>query len=193
MSYLNISHFIPPFQNIAFLNKSSLIKRILSILVGVGMLAIASQLSIPLQPVPLTFQTVTVILIGMMGGARYGVEVIAIYLLAGVCGVPVFANFSAGITEIMGPKGGYLLGFLPAAFISGYLTQKEFANTFINRFFIACLATAIIFISGISVLSVLIGWHHAITFGLLPFIISEPIKLLAISFLKPNYWKNDVS
>src|SRR5690242_8292142 len=87
-------------------------------------LALASQISIPLQPVPLTFQSVTVLLIGMALGPRLGGYAIAMYFIAGCLGLPVFANFSFGPQVFLGASGGYLMGFLPAAVVSGYLAQR---------------------------------------------------------------------
>ena len=87
-------------------------------------LAIASQLSIPLEPVPFTFQTVSVFIISSLLGSRVGALSVFAYLVEGIAGLPVFANCSAGIQIILGPTGGYLLGFFPAAYFSG----KYFEN-----------------------------------------------------------------
>ena len=137
-------------------------------------LAIASQISIPLQPVPLTFQSITVLLIGMGLGARLGGSAVALYLIAGSLGLPVFANFSAGLAPFMGPTGGYLIGFLPAAIISGYLTQQH------HKILGALLGTAIIFGLGFVYLSHMAGSTQAWLLGVKPFLISEPIKLLIL-------------
>lgn len=179
----------PSLQSIFSQKENSLFKQIVLILAGVIVLAAASQLSIPLIPVPLTFQSATVILIGMAYGARYGTYVIATYLIAGACGLPVFADFSFGIAPFFGPTGGYLIGFLPAAFISGYLAQKGWAKGVISSFIAACLGVSIIFLLGISVLSTFVGWEKAIDVGLMPFILSEFIKLLAASLMIPRFWK----
>jgi biotin transport system substrate-specific component len=82
---------------------------------GVFLLAFASQLTIPLVPVPLTFQSSAVILIAMLFGARLGAYTVLAYLAAGFCGLPVFAEFSAGPMHFVGPTAGYLAGFVPAA------------------------------------------------------------------------------
>ncbi|MDX2163930.1 MAG: biotin transporter BioY [Gammaproteobacteria bacterium] len=137
-------------------------------------LAIASQISIPLQPVPLTFQSVTVLLIGMGLGARLGGSAVALYLIAGSLGLPVFANFQAGLAPFMGPTGGYLIGFLPAAILSGYLTQEH------HKVLGALLGTAVIFGLGFVYLSHLVGSTQAWSSGVKPFLVSEPIKLLIL-------------
>ena len=187
MSYaLNLNR---PLQSIFWPKKDRLIKRIALILAGVCVLALASQLSIPLQPVPLTFQSATVVLIGMAYGSRYGVGVIATYLIAGACGLPLFANFSGGIHEFFAPTAGYLIGFLPAAFLSGYLAEHGWARSISSSLIAACLGVGIIFLCGISVLSLFVDWHQALVLGVAPFIFSELIKLIALSLIMPRLWK----
>lgn len=147
----------------------------LSVVIGAALfLALASQISIPLQPVPLTFQSVTVLLIGMALGPRLGGYAIALYLVAGSLGLPVFANFYSGVGAFVGPAGGYLIGFLPAAILSGYLAQKKWTIT------AALLGTVVIFGSGYLYLSQLIGFSQAWLLGVKPFLISEPIKLMIL-------------
>jgi biotin transport system substrate-specific component len=176
-------------QSIFWSKNDRILKQLCFALMGVFVLAFASQLSIPLKPVPLTFQSVTVILLGMAYGSRLGSYTIALYLLFGLVGFPVFAGFSSGPPVFFGPTCGYLIGFLPAAYISGYLAQKGWAKNILTSFIAACLGVSVIFLLGVSILSQSIGWHHAIMFGLMPFIISESIKLLAISCVIPRLWK----
>jgi biotin transport system substrate-specific component len=178
-----------PLQSI-FWTKSeqSYTKKVLLILAGAFLLAFAAQLSIPLNPVPLTFESATVILIGMAYGPRYGAYVIATYLIAGAVGLPVFANFSSGMTRFLGPNGGYLLGFLPAACLSGYLAQRGFAKNVFTSFLAACLGASVIFFFGLTFLAKSFGWSNAIAFGLMPFILSEPIKLAIVALLTPTLW-----
>jgi biotin transport system substrate-specific component len=178
-----------PMRSIFWSTDHSLMKQCLLILSGVMILALASQLSIPLVPVPLTFQSSTVILIGMAYGARYGTYVMATYLVAGLLGLPVFADFSSGTATFFGPTLGYLLGFLPAAWLSGYLAQRGFAKTILRSFVTACLGVSIIFILGIAVLSQTLGLQQAITVGFMPFILSELIKLFAVACVIPRCWK----
>lgn len=176
-------------QNILLAKTNSLSQRSLVIIAGVLLLAFASQLYVPLTPVPLTFQSSTVILIGMLFGARYGSYIILTYLTAGLLGIPVFAHFGAGLTYAMGPTMGYLLGFLPAAYLSGYLAERGFAKNFVSSFIAALLGVSLIFVFGVSALALHLGWHKAILFGFVPFMISEPLKLLAVAALVPKAWR----
>lgn len=176
-------------KNIFWHDQASNINKILLLIFGITVLAIASQLSIPFQPVPLTFQSATVILIGMAYGPRHGSLVILGYYLAGICGLPVFADMSFGIQHFFGPTGGYLAGFLPAVFVSGYLAQAGFAKNIFTSFFAAILGASIIFAAGIMYLSQFIGLSQAISLGLLPFIWTEILKLMAVSLFIPGLWK----
>lgn len=183
------SSLTSPLHSTFWPKDNSLIKQTLLILAGVILLAIASQLSVPLRPIPLTFQSATVILIGMAYGPRYGTYVVGLYLLAGLCGIPVFASFSAGPATFFGPTCGYLVGFFPAAFVSGYLAKTGWAKSIGGSFLAACLGTLIIFACGVLILAQAVGWKEAFEFGVLPFVVSEPIKLLAVSCVIPRLWK----
>lgn len=178
-----------PLQSIFWSKHPAILKEALLITAGVVLLAIASQLSVPLKPVPLTFQSATVVLIGMAYGARRGSYVILGYLLSGSIGLPVFANFSSGLAEFTGPTGGYLIGFLPAAYLCGLLAQRGFATHFLYTFLSACVGACIIFSLGLVVLAQYVGLQEAVTLGLLPFLVSEPIKLIVVSMLVPRVWK----
>lgn len=179
-------------ENCFFDQENTIVTKILLILSGVFLLTFASQLSIPLQPVPITFQSATVILIGMAYGVRNGAYVVATYLCAGALGLPAFAKFSVGLPYFYGPTSGYLIGFLFAAMTSGYLAQKGFAKNFILSFIAAMVGATIIFTVGTLVLANMIGLSKAIQFGLMPFIISEPIKLLAVAWCVPKFWSKSL-
>ncbi len=94
--------------------------------------AFAAQLSIPVKPVPFTLQTVMVVLAGAFLGARNGAYSQILYLLAGSLGFPVFAGASLGFMQLFGPTGGYLLSFPIAAFISGYMIEKNQSYLFVT-------------------------------------------------------------
>jgi len=176
-------------KSIFWSQENSILRQALLVIFGVLVLAVSAQLSVPLKPVPLTFQSTAVILIGMAYGARYGSIVVAAYLLAGLAGLPVLEGFGAGPAKFFGPTLGYLLGFFPAAMLSGYLAQKGWAKHVITSFLAACLGVGIIFLCGTTVLAQSIGWYNAVFFGVLPFIVSEPIKLIVVALLIPTLWK----
>ncbi len=170
--------------------ENSFLKQLFIVLGGAILLSLSSQLSIPLQPVPLTFQSITVILLGMALGPRLGFYAVLSYLTAGFLGLPVFANFTGGLHVFFGPTAGYLMGFLPAAALSGFLAQQGFAKSVLTSFISALLGTVIIFSLGVIVLSHYTGWHNAFLFGVKPFMLTELIKLSALALFIPRCWKN---
>jgi biotin transport system substrate-specific component len=89
-----------------------------------ALIAVGAFLSIPIGPVPLVMQNMFVFLAGLLLGSRWGLASVAVYLLAGTCGLPVFAGGAGGIGRMVGPTGGYLLGYLPAVFIVGTIAER---------------------------------------------------------------------
>jgi biotin transport system substrate-specific component len=146
--------------------------------VSAGALAIVlgAQVAIPLPgtPVPLTMQTLAVVLVGFALGSRRGVAAVATYLVAGALGAPVFAGFSS-IASLWGPTSGYLLGFVPAAMLCGYATEKGITHP-LARFGVAAVAQALIIASGSVVLSTFVGWHQAWAMGVAWFILGDIVK-----------------
>lgn len=177
------------FRSIVWPVKNSRIKEIMLVLFGIAILGVSAQIVIPLQPVPLTLQSVTVVFLGMLYGPRLGMLSVIGYLLAGTLGLPLYAEFSSGIDVLMGATSGYFFGFIPAVLIGGYLAQRGFARNILFAFISACLSASVIFFFGILVLSKLIGLHQAIVTGLMPFVVTEPLKMLAISLVVPYCWK----
>jgi biotin transport system substrate-specific component len=157
---------------------------------GIALLALSAQFVIPIGPVPLTFQSATVVLIGMLYGSRLGGITILGYLFAGCAGVPMFAGMSSGISPFFGTTMGYLLGFLPAAMLGGFLAERGWASTTIGAFVAACLSASVIFVLGVSALSHFVGWDKAILLGFVPFMTTEPLKLLAVALIVPRFWKS---
>ncbi|MBS0351743.1 MAG: biotin transporter BioY [Proteobacteria bacterium] len=182
-----------PLQSLCWPKQNKLIKNVLLVLTGVFVLALASQLTIPLKPVPITFQSATVLLIALVYGARLGGATIASYLLAGACGLPVFAEMSSGLHVLLfNPTSGYLFGFFFATLLTGFLTQYGWGKNIISAFTAAVLGAVVIFALGILFLAHYIGWHQATLLGLQPFLITEPIKLVAVAVIAPRFWKQPV-
>ena len=183
---LSLSH---PLENIFRPHITHLYKQVLLVIVGVVVLFIASQLNIPFHPVPLTFQSAAVVLLGLAYGARLGVATVITYLLAGAYGLPVFADFTGGVQMFADPSVGYLLGFIPAVLITGYLTQKGWGRSITTSFLAATAGIICLFAVGTFTLALFVGFHIAYLVGLKPFFITEPVKLLVVSFIAPRFWK----
>jgi biotin transport system substrate-specific component len=143
----------------------------------VSLIALGSWVSVPFFPVPLTLQTLFVLLAGAVMH-RYAVIPVTLYILLGTLGLPVFHNGIAGIGILLGPTGGYLLGFIPAALIVGL--GYETKNTRVCVMGMA-LATLIIYAFGISWLlySTGMGIAAALAMGMLPFLLGDVIKASA--------------
>jgi biotin transport system substrate-specific component len=134
-------------------------------------IAASAQIAVPLWPVPMTLQTLAVLLLGALGGSRIGVASVALYLAEGAVGLPFFANGSAGIAVLAGPTAGYLLGFLPAAWIAGQARGGWWRTGAILG-----AAHLVLFIPGLAWLAGFIGLERALVTGLAVFIPGTVVK-----------------
>ena len=159
-------------------------------LLGSLVIALFSQVTIPMQPVPVTLQTFAVMMVASFYGWRLGLATVALYLFEGTVGFPVFANFHFGFP--VGPTAGYLWGFLPAVALSGFLLERGWAKNFFTAFAATLLGDACILFFGVLALSFFIGFDSAIKFGLLPFVGVEVVKLIALSIVIPRCWRKQV-
>ena len=163
--------------------QSKLVKYLFLALVGSILLAISSKIKIPFYPVPMTMQTLVVLIIGIGFGWRLGVATIMLYLFEGIIGLPVFSGTpekGIGLVYFTGPTMGYLIGFLVAAFLAG---KFNFDNNLIKNFFKLTFATSFIYILGILWLGELIGWDKPIfKLGAQPFLLAELFKILLATF-----------
>ncbi|MGK5594502.1 MAG: biotin transporter BioY [Parachlamydiaceae bacterium] len=148
-------------------------------------IAICSQVAVPLffTPVPMTLQTFAIATMGWMLGAKRGAFAVLAYLLEGVMGLPVFPGLSSGVVMLIGPTGGYLLGFIIAAMLSGAITHK---TSNIGRLALGFgLCSIVIHLCGLPWLSLWTGIGQAFQLGLFPFIIGDLVKIcLSITTVK---------
>ena len=163
--------------------QSKLIKNLFIALIGTVLLAISAKIKIPFYPVPMTMQTLVVLIIGVGFGWKLGVATISLYLLEGIIGLPVFSGTpekGIGLVYFTGPTMGYLLGFLVAAFLAG---KFNFDNNLIKNFLKLTFATSFIYILGMFWLGTLIGWDKPIfKLGAQPFLLAELFKILLATF-----------
>ncbi len=149
---------------------------------GVSLLvAISAQVAIPLPftPVPVTLQTLVILLCAAALGSRRGPMAILLYLAEGAAGLPVFSGGRAGIGHLLGPTGGYLAGFLAAAVVVGALAEAGWTRKPLHAFAALLAGSACIYIPGILWLGVSVGYSRVIALGLLPFLPGEGFKLAA--------------
>ena len=158
------------------------------VLVGVGILAVSARIQVPFYPVPVTMQTLAVMIIAMAYGSKLGTATLFSYLFAGFIGAPVFAG-GAGFAYMVGPTGGYLAGFLLAGVVLGALADRGWTRNWQTTAAAMLVGTSIIYLLGIAWLSQLIGLDKAITFGLVPFIYGDILKLVIAAASVPFMWK----
>tara|TARA_B100001029_G_scaffold24538_2_gene17157 strand:- start:1891 stop:2442 length:552 start_codon:yes stop_codon:yes gene_type:complete len=160
-------------------SNSKLIRYILLAFIGSIFLAISSKIKIPFYPVPMTMQTLVIIVIGIAFGWRLGVATIMLYLFEGIIGLPVFSGTpekGIGLIYFTGPTMGYLIGFLIAVFLAG---KFHYNNNLILNFLKLSFATSFIYILGMIWLGYLIGWDKPIfKLGAQPFLFAELFKIL---------------
>ena len=165
------------------LKNSKMIKYTFVALLGSILLAISSKVKIPFYPVPMTMQTLVVIVIGIAFGWKLGLATISLYLFEGILGMPVFSGTpekGVGLIYFTGPTMGYLIGFLVAVFLAGKFVYN---NNLIQNFLKILLATSFIYLLGVIWLGSLIGWDKPIfKLGVQPFLLAELFKILIATF-----------
>lgn len=170
----------------------SLVRDLALIAGGAVLIALLSQIAIPLKPVPITLQTLGVLLVGAALGARRGAASLGTYLAAGAVGLPVFAGGGAGLAKFAGPTGGYLIGFLLAATLVGFLVQRfALDRRVLGAALAMLLGTLVIYAVGLPWLSATTGLHGRALFtaGLTPFLLGDTLKLALAALLLPGVWK----
>ena len=156
---------------------------------GSLLLAASAQFKIPLYPVPVTGQTLVVLLIGMTYGLRLSAITMAVYLFEGALGLPVFAGGAAGAAVLMGPTGGYLFGFLLAGVAMGYLAERGMGRTAVSTIVAMVIGNFVIYLCGASWLANFTGFGQAISVGVMPFLYGDVLKLVVAAGLMPLAWR----
>jgi len=163
---------------------TNILKTILLVFIGTILLTISAKIKIPFYPVPMTMQTFVVLFLGISFGYKIGLATVGLYLLEGIIGFPVFSNSpekGIGLIYFTGPTMGYLIGFLAAAFISGYMNYK---TSFIVVFAKLIVSVSIIYVLGIVWLGILIGWDKPLfEIGVFPFLLAELFKISILAIL----------
>lgn len=162
------------------------------VVLGGCLLTLSAKIQIPFWPVPMTMQTLAVLVIGMAYGWRLGAATVLAYLLAGAAGLPVFAGTPArgiGLSYMMGPTGGFLLGFLLSAAAVGFLGDRGWDRTILRTAGAMVLGQVIITVSGVAWLAVLFGMPKAIQVGVMPFLTASLLKIALGVALMPMIWK----
>ena len=165
------------------------LKSIFLVLSGVIFLSIMSQLIIPLYftPVPISLGSFGIMLVALLYGRKLGTATVISYVAAGSLGAPIFAGFKAG--SLFSPTGGYIIGYIVAAVILGYLSDRGIAKSYVKTFLSLLLVSVIIFILGALVLMLFVPIKNVFMAGVFPFIPGDMIKVIVATLLFPRLWK----
>ncbi|QEV99933.1 biotin transporter BioY [Microbacterium caowuchunii] len=166
------------------------------VLTGVAVVALLAKVSFFVGPVPITGQTAGVILVGAALGARRGAAALTTYLLAGLAGLPVFAGVAAGPAYVLSPSFGFILGFIPAAFVAGWFAQRAWDRKPVLAFLGFVAASIVPFLIGVPYMAAILGLvlgeqvsvAGVMAAGVLPFIVPGLIKAAAVALLVPAAW-----
>ncbi len=161
------------------------------VLGGSLFVAVMAQVRIPLPftPVPLTGQTLAVLLIGAALGPRKGAASLLLYLVQGLIGLPFFAGGTSGSAVVLGPTGGYLVGFIAAAALVGLLAERGMDRHLRGSLQVFLAGELVIYLCGVAWLSLSLGLERALVAGFLPFLPGDAIKLVLAALALPAAWK----
>jgi len=168
--------------------------RDVTLIVGAALLtAICAQIVFPLpgSPVPITGQTFAVLLSGAALGSRRGALAMTLYLLLGLVGLPVYSDGGAGVEVLWGATGGYLVGFIVAAYVVGRLSEARFDRSLWKALPLFTVGSMIVFVFGVPWLAVAadISLGQAFALGFIPFIPGGIVKAIAAAAALPAAWR----
>jgi biotin transport system substrate-specific component len=146
-------------------------------------IALAAQITFDIGEIPITGQTLAILTWAFFLKEKEAVLALCIYLIAGFCGVPIFADGAHGLEKLFGGSGGYLVGFLVAAFSVSYLQNRYKFTSLLSFIGITLMGTTIILLFGIARLMIIYGLEKGLDYGLIPFWKGAIIKILIGSFL----------
>ena len=174
----------------ATLGAQSLGAKVLIVLGGSVLIALGAQVSVPMLPVPMTLQTLAVLLVGLTAGSRLGGSAVLAYLGQGAMGLPVFAGGAFGLAPLMGPTAGFLWGFVALAFAAGWLVESGLARG-IWRTLAGLLAiSAALYVPGLLWLTAVtpLDLARAAQVGMVPFLLGDAVKALIAALIVSGGW-----
>jgi biotin transport system substrate-specific component len=173
--------------------RSGLAADVLAVAAGVALISAAAQVSIPLPftPVPITGQTFAVVLVGASLGALRGTASLSLYLLLGILGAPIYAHHDHGWSVITGASGGYIVGFVLAAAVTGYLAERRWDRHFSSSISVMLTGNVIIYLVGLPWLAAVLhtNLEKTLEFGLYPFVAGDVFKLYLAAMVLPVAWR----
>lgn len=172
--------------------RTSALTNVTLVVGGTAFMSLMAQVAIPVpgSPVPITGQTLGVLLIGTTYGATLGFATIAAYVALGLLGAPILAQGAHGFAKLAGPTGGYLVGMVLAALLVGALANRRWDVHLRTSFGQMLIGELLIFAPGLIWLKIYTGasWSWTLAAGLTPFIVGEIIKIGLAGFALPSAW-----
>jgi len=157
---------------------------------GSFLIGLCAQIAIPIRPVPITLQTFAVLMTGLLLGRRRGSLCVLTYIIEGLAGLPVFAFGRSGVAVLFSPTGGYLVGFVAAAYVTGLLAQNRWDRRFVTTILAMTLGSVVMYVFGLSWLCCLMGVNRTVlAVGLYPFIVGDILKIVLAAVVLPAGWK----
>ncbi len=168
----------PPAPPLARLAVKSFVWRLALVALGATVMAASAQASVPMVPVPMTLQSYALVTLAALAGWRLAGEIVGAYLVVGLLGAPVFSGAKGGLAVLTGPTGGYLVGFLLAALVVGWLAERVARGRVLPWVGIMTLGHVILLTLGVGWLASKIGLDPALQKGLVPFLPGSVVKIL---------------
>jgi len=186
MTYLTYADLLRP-----TVKRHRLFYDIVLIIGGSLFIALTAQATIylPFSPVPVTGQTLAVLLVGALFGSQRGSASVLLYLWEGAIGLPVFAGNYGGLLPLIGPTGGYLIGFVIAAYLVGFLSERGWDRHFHTTLITMLLGSGVIYLCGLAWLVTFTGVDKVLIMGFYPFLPGDILKLFIATLLLPSGWK----
>lgn len=171
---------------------SSMLKSLVIVVLGSLLLTLSAKVKVPIEPVPVTMQLFVVLALGLSLGMRLATATLLFYLAQGAAGLPVFTGTpekGIGLAYMMGTTGGYLVGFVVAAAVTGWLADRGFSRNPVLALLAAFLGAAVIYGLGLLWLGTLLGWDKPIlAWGLWPFLMPDAVKAALAGLVVPAGW-----
>ena len=182
----------PTLAEVLWPSDAKALRAIVLALIGSAVLWASAKIQVPFYPVPMTLQTLAVLGLGMAYGWRLAVATLLLYLAQGAFGLPVFAGTpekGIGLAYMMGPTGGYLLGFLLAATLCGWLAERGWDRNVATTALAMLLGNIVIYVPGLLWLGAVVGWDKPVLeWGLTPFLAGDATKLVLAALILPGLW-----